>query len=59
MSTRRNFERRLPKPVGPFRTLADVRVAIMALHDDGQLTQRWEYVGALALEAAETGNMEM
>ena len=59
MSVKRNFELRLPEPVGPFRTLADVRIAISAVHDQRpEMRPQWEHLGELALAASEGGSMD-
>ncbi len=59
MSVKRDFERRLPAPVGPFRTLADVRIAILVVHEERpEIAAPWTYLGELALAAAEGGPIE-
>lgn len=49
------WTRRFPKPIGKFRSLADVRDYILERYPDGP-PGAWRLIGLAALEAEETGD---
>jgi hypothetical protein len=53
-----DFTRKLPASVRPFKTLQDVAKAIVALDNEGRSNFRWEYIGEMALKAANGGDIE-
>ena len=53
-----DFSLPLPKPVGPFKTLDDVRKGLLAIGEAGKMTEPWEKIGHDLLEAAKTGDTQ-
>ena len=51
----RDFSKKLPKPIGGFLTLADVRNHIAGLDSP---SEHWLHLGALTLAAADGGSMD-
>jgi len=55
--SRQNWQRKLSKPIGRFRTLADVRDFILEEYPAGP-PKNWHRIGMLALEASEGGEID-